>query len=391
MTQASRQRTAGLLAAAAYVSVVCWLTLRPYPWVSDTGVTATNAASDFFRNTLLLFPFGVALALAGVSTRRVALAALTLAVGIESIQGFIPGRFSTISDAFANALGAGVGAWLWHRRSALRHPPPAASLAGGAAPMIACLAMAFFVHPVFPTDRTWRADWTPDLATRYRGRVSAAHLGTYFLKPGAVVVPADVIPTLAGPVDLSATVVVGRTPTRRAVVIRLYDDARRDLMDLSFENQDVIFRIRSRAAALLFDPPALRWRDILAGLRAGDTLRLEIQRRGRRTCLIAQGQERCAAWRVRDGWMLLASERSISPRTATVVGWTFIAALAIPVGLLAGSLVSGTVGFLSLVVAMVALPRVLMLAPLTAADWVAVACGTVAGIVLRRILLQAGG
>jgi VanZ family protein len=372
-------------ALLAFILVVCWLTLRPQGWIDPTVTVVENAAADFLRNGLLLAPFGLLAAISGLRTRHVVLASLGFATGIEFAQGFIPGRFSSLSDVAANTLGASLAAWLWQQRGQLRRPPAAASFVVAACAIAVPVLAGVLFRPALPVDRHWHALFTPDLDTRYRGRVLEASLGPYPLVPGRALPAERLASALTTTLDVSVTFVAANPPSRRAVLVRLYDDDIRELVDLAIDQTDIVFRLRTVSEALRFDEPVLRWRESLAGVRAGDTVRMQLQRHGGETCLTIQRTEGCSALRARDAWMTAAPERSVSGGTGQLVGWFFLAMLIVPSVLLGGTR-AGTAACVLVVAGLAILPPVAGLAPMSLGDWVATACGVAFGVALRSLL-----
>lgn len=371
----------------AFVLAVCWLTLRPQWSAYTSGAVVENAASDFFRNTFLLAPLGLLLAINGLRTRHVALASLAFATAIEVFQVFIPGRFSSPTDVVANALGSSMGAWLWYQRWRLRHPPLGAAFVVAACTFVVPVLAGLSFRPALPIDQNWRAVFTPDLDIRYKGRVLEAHLGDNPLRPGRHLPREQLVAMLATTIDLSATIIASAPPSRRAVIIRLHDEADRELAELAIQGTDVVFRVRTWSKALRFDEPVLRWRGILGGVRAADTIQVRITRRGDETCLSVQARETCKAARLRETWMAVAPERSVSARTAKLAGWLFLAALVVPIGLVARTRAGATACAMT-VAGFAVLPPLVGLAPMSLADWGAATCGLLLGIALRAFLLS---
>jgi glycopeptide antibiotics resistance protein len=73
-------------------------------------------------NVLLFVPFGAALALSRLSTRRSILCGLVLSISIELAQLLvIPGRTASVDDVLLNTLGTALGCLLflrWRSRTA---------------------------------------------------------------------------------------------------------------------------------------------------------------------------------------------------------------------------------------------------------------------------------
>jgi hypothetical protein len=370
----------------AFLAIVLFLTLTPRWSAGDSAGLIENASADFVRNVLLLVPLGVALAMIGLPMRHAFLAGLGLATSIEFIQGFVPGRFSDLTDVATNALGATAGAWLWHHRQGVERPPRWVTAAAVAAVLSAPILVSVLLRPSLPSDRVWRGDWTPDQWTRYKGRVRVATVGGHPLMPSRAIEASSFIPPLVSTVDIGLTVAAGPAPRQRVVIVRIYDDASRELMDVSIEGTDILFRIRARAMALRFQQPAMRWRDAFAAVRQADTVLMVIRRDGAETCLTVNARQQCLTQRLRDGWMILAPEKSIPATRTAAVGWVFLAALVFPVGLLTSGIRGGAVAAGLLAIGMLSLPPLVNLGPPTPADWLAMAGGGATGAVFRRAL-----
>lgn len=83
-------------------------------WVADAGIASYYSSAvvlEFLANVALFVPIGLLLPLAWSRLRlwQVVLIGLLMSGLIESVQGFMPSRFPTLSDVIANSLGALVG------------------------------------------------------------------------------------------------------------------------------------------------------------------------------------------------------------------------------------------------------------------------------------------
>jgi VanZ family protein len=114
-------RRLALLAAALLVVAILLLTLWPLPEqayrASLSPVTCLvcggQGVQDVIQNIIMLLPLGLALGLAGVRPRTVALGAFGLAVLVESLQyAIVTGRDASLSDVVTNTTGAALGAML---------------------------------------------------------------------------------------------------------------------------------------------------------------------------------------------------------------------------------------------------------------------------------------
>lgn len=84
-------------------------------WVADAGIASYHPnviVLEFLANVALFAPIGLLLVLAWPRLRlwRAVLVGALMSVLIETVQGFMPSRFPTISDVVANTLGTLIGA-----------------------------------------------------------------------------------------------------------------------------------------------------------------------------------------------------------------------------------------------------------------------------------------
>ena len=114
------------------IALVLVATLVPDPYRVEQTSLASNTSSlivgpgfstvgDVVKNLLLFVPLGYAFA--GPDSRRVFYVVslgFALSYGIEIVQGFMPGRFPSLFDVFANTTGAAVGAIIRHAHAPRR-------------------------------------------------------------------------------------------------------------------------------------------------------------------------------------------------------------------------------------------------------------------------------
>ena len=112
-----------LLAYMALVTAVVTLLPFRFAFPSEPRVVLVAGAVDMLANVVLFVPLGFLYAVArqksNTSLARVFLVALLASAAIESVQLFEATRFASLSDVFANGLGAVIGA-IGQRRLARR-------------------------------------------------------------------------------------------------------------------------------------------------------------------------------------------------------------------------------------------------------------------------------
>lgn len=146
---------------AAYAVLVIYLCLFPWtpkpgapgPWLSWDWAGGRSGLADFLLNIALFVPLGVSGRLAfrgGGRAVPVVLLCAALSFLIELLQGWLPGRVSSMSDLLGNTTGAALGCvaapWL---ASLARHEVSSLKAARVYAPA-AALAIAFFAGQTFP-------------------------------------------------------------------------------------------------------------------------------------------------------------------------------------------------------------------------------------------------
>jgi len=83
-------------------------------WVSDAGIASYSQSAvvlEFLANVALFVPVGLLLpfAFSRLQLWQVVVIGALMSGLIESVQGFMPSRFPTISDVIANSLGTLIG------------------------------------------------------------------------------------------------------------------------------------------------------------------------------------------------------------------------------------------------------------------------------------------
>lgn len=105
-----------ITAAAAWLALVAFLTLRPLGWIQHIDFWALwpsiESGVDVEQNLVLFAPMGWIACRGGWSARRTLVTAFAISAGIEFAQHWVPGRASQAIDVVTNALGALTGWWI---------------------------------------------------------------------------------------------------------------------------------------------------------------------------------------------------------------------------------------------------------------------------------------
>jgi hypothetical protein len=264
----------------------------------DCFVCGERGAADAVANLILFVPLGAALA--GLDRRvRVALAAgALLSLFVEAVQIVLPGRDASLGDVVFNALGAALGAGLvGAARQTLTLSVPAAaaaSLAAAAAVPAVLVTGAWLLAPELPRG-VYFGQWTPNLGhlAWYRGRVLAADLGGVPLPPRRLDDGDRVRQRLLAGAELRVRGQAGPRTTRLGSLFSIYDSRRREIVLVGPDRDDLVLRVRRRAAGWGLDEPDLRLHGALRGTQSGDPLRVRAQLGDRTVCLSVNDVARC--------------------------------------------------------------------------------------------------
>lgn len=347
---------------------------------------APAALADILRNIVLFAPLGAALAWRGQSLRRVVLLSLATTLFVESCQMLLPGRDPSLFDLAANTLGGWAGAAAFYGGLRARRAPGwAASLAA-----LVCggviLGTVWLMRPALPQDQPWFGQWTPNLGhfDWYRGHMRQATLGGELLPPSRLPDTPGARQRLLEGAELSVLFTAGPPTRDLAPLASIFDAGRREIMLLAVHNTDVIWRLRPRAAALALESPFLRWPGRLAGAAPGDTVTLRLRGAVPGYCLSDGSVDSCQSLLLRDGWMIYVAPDFPAYRLHTAIAFTFLALLAVPVGLLLSGRGPALVALAIFAAAVLAAPPIGGLAVAGFFEWGALIAGLAAGQVLRR-------
>lgn len=309
-----------------------------------------RGAADFLLNIALFAPFGAALRLAGRRTGTVALAAFALSGLIEVAQLGIPGRYTTLGDLTANTLGGLLGALLAGPGPLSLRAPASLRRQATLTALVAAvwLGSAASFTPSLPAT-AYYGQWTAELGhyQPYRGRVLEATIGSIPAPSWRLPPEARARAALLDGDTVTVTALAGPPPPGPAPIFSIYDHRQKEILFLGADGHDLVLKLRRRAADLRLGSPELRWEDGLAGITAGDTLRLAAWRHGRAgMCARIGAETRCDTPAVARGWVLLAPTGMVPPAARPVMdalwlGGTAAVALAWAPGAAAGVVGAG--------------------------------------------------
>ena len=259
-------RRAGLVLTIASLAAIAFATLLPEP-PADVGsifclVCGSVGGVSAILNVFLFAPLGIGLALSGLSGKRALLGMCALSALIETAQFFvIPGRDATVGDVLTNTLGGALGFAIGRYASTLLRPSPRIALALGLGWSAVWLAIqtisAFGFSPAIP-----RSEYYGQIARRlgnfeqFRGRVLRASIADVGVPDTRFEDNPKVRELLLRGATLTTTIVKLSIVTGDiAPIVRVADARQREIVLLAQDAENLIFGVRTGAAALRLRPP----------------------------------------------------------------------------------------------------------------------------------------
>lgn len=321
-------------------------------------ICGSRGSADAILNVVLFAPLGALLArrwvpdprpAAGPDASRVpaivallgaGAVALLLSLGVEAIQILLPGRDANPGDVLFNTLGGAAGAAVWLKRDAWLRPgerQAAVLCAGAGIGVAAVLGVTALALSPAPTRSVYWGQWTPDLGhlETYRGRALRATVGGLAVPVGRSPRSDTLRGLLRAGAEVRTVFVAGPPPSGVAPIFSIYDREQREVVLLGASGDDLVFRIRRRAADLRLDVADSRLPGALARLAPGDTAQATSFVEGGRRCLGTDpGPGACGVGpTLSDGWSLLYHAEPLSGKLRSALGALWCAALMLPVGL----------------------------------------------------------
>lgn len=219
-------------------------------------VCGTLGGVSAILNVLLFMPLGIGLAISGFSGKRAIILMCALSALIETTQlFFIPGRNATIGDVFTNSLGGALGFAVARNIFVLLSPSPrkavVLSIGWSAVWLTIQTAFSFGFSPTLP-----RSLYYGEIA-RCLGNAEPFSGHVFSAKIADVVVPdmqfnnsSRVRELLIGGATLTTTLSPPVSADAMTPIVRIADDSEREILDLAQNFTDMLFGVRTGAAAL---------------------------------------------------------------------------------------------------------------------------------------------
>lgn len=356
-------------------------------------VCGDRGLADLLTNVLLYLPFGAALAAIGVPLSRCVLGGALLSAGVEFAQLYLPGRDPSHVDVLSNTLGSGLGAvlvataphWLLPAGAQATRLSRTAALAAAAI----CYVTGWLLAPVLPR-RPYFARWTPNFGGLewYQGRVRDVTLGNVALPPGPLANSAAARELLLAPRGFSLHVRAIAGPRTAALggLLVIEDEPGHEILFLGPDRDDLVLRVRTRAAALHLglDKPDIRLSNALRSVTSGDTLAITVNgKHGRYSMTANTLRADDLGYTVGSGWAFLMYPETLPAWFKALLSFAWVAGLWAPASFWARSRrdawwIAGTVT-LGLLVA----PAVTPLGATPLLQWAAAGVGGLAGVGVR--------
>jgi hypothetical protein len=322
------------------VATILVLTLTPAGSSPEAArfaleVTVFRGVADALTNILLFLPFGAAATVVFRDWRAGVLGALALSLGIETVQLWIPGRYTSPADVASNTLGGALGVLLVVGRHAWLSPAPAwrqwLSWAALAMALLVLVGGSRLFAPSFP-DGVWFGQWAPDRSPLgpYPGRIIDARVGPMPVPWGLIREPGEMRRLLERGAVVRVTIDASDPPPSRMPLLTIVE-SQRLIFSIATDSVDLVLRYRMRATQLGLDQPELRWAGAMTDVRQGDRVELAAWRDGTTFCLSVDDVRRCGLGFVpADTWSLL--QYPLPAPLMLIMPFVWTALLLVPAG-----------------------------------------------------------
>jgi VanZ family protein len=321
-----------LLILLATLSPARWSETQGRPQGQDTGI------ADILLNVALFAPLGAALGHRGRSASGALLVGALLSGAIEIVQLGVPGRVTSLEDILSNTVGTITG-WVLCRTAPVwvRPGPKAAGWLSLAAASMASAVLALtglLLGPSFPPTRYF-GGWTHEFGHLrvYRGQVLETSLGGVGIPPGPIPHSPEIRSRLVAGDTLRIRALAGPPVAGLAPILSIHDEYQHEVLLMGPDREDLVYRFRTRAAAVGFDSPELRVRGAMRGVRAGEPLMVVVRPEGNRYCIdVNRTATFGIGFTAGVGWALLLYGQGLPPWTHGFLNVLWMSGLVLPVG-----------------------------------------------------------
>lgn len=384
-------KSPGRIALVASLLVILLTTLTPSRWSEMEGRLRGHGPpiADILLNTALFAPLGAALGHRGRSVSGSLVVGVLLSSAIEIAQVGLPGRVTSLWDVLSNAVGL-IGGWVLCRAGPV-WGRPGPKVAGWLALAAASLAGAvlgvtgLLLQPSWPSTEYF-GGWTHEFGHLlvYQGQVLEASLGGAGIPPGPISHSPELRSRLVAGETLRVRAVAGPPVAGLASILSIHDERQHEVLLLGPDKEDLVYRFRTRAAAVGFDSPALRVLGAMRDVRAGEPLVVVVAPVRNGYCIEVNRTVTCGiGFTAGTGWALLLYGQGLRPWTHGFLNVLWMAGLVLPVGYWARARWHTCLAVTLLAAALLLLPSATGLVPTPPAELTAALAGFLGGVGLQ--------
>ncbi len=271
MAPPRRRRILPGVAVVSVLTAILWATLdrfQPPPpgvqlweWCFMCG---REWGIDFALNIALFVPLGIVFRLARIPPFPAILGILATSFVIEVLQLIIPGRITSIDDLISNTVGGILGFVVGGHLRAIVAPrarhAASAAIAAGVFALVVLWGTLWLFEPA-PTDHPYWGQFSPVLGqfARFDGTIIEASVAGEPLRNGRLPNTDAVRRRLRqDSVTVSAVVRGGKATGRLAPVVSIFDGEHNEVMLLGRSGgRSLTFRLRSRASRIGLRTPTV--------------------------------------------------------------------------------------------------------------------------------------
>ncbi|HWA57916.1 MAG TPA: VanZ family protein [Gemmatimonadales bacterium] len=346
---------------------------------------------DFLSNILLFLPLGWALSY-WLRPKPAVLACLAATIAIETLQGTVlTGRDSSLRDILSNALGGGLGVWLYRDWRRFRWPGARESVILGCMAALVWSAVLGFTAlgtRLAPSANPYYGLWAKAYGhyTQYTGRILALQVDGTAPPDGFFQDPAPLRRSMTADTFLvAARVVSGAPPRRTAPIYAVVDSAHDEQVLLAQDRNALVLQLRTRFERWEFRALIARL-PLFAGRAPGDTVSIVAGRT--RTAWVIRSTSRdgesevTLPMTVGWGWASMLPFRYAVWDEWLLLNPVWLAGLMFPVGYWFARSAPGTgivVTALILVTGLAGIPLATGAAATSGGEWVGAALGALLG------------
>jgi hypothetical protein len=189
--------------------------------------------------------------------------------------------------------------------------------------------------PSFPED-VYYGGWTPRFGHLewYGGRVLQASVDGLEIPPVALATSPQVREQLLADAAIHVLARAGPPPSALAPLFTIHDQHQREILLLGVDEEDIVYRYRTRAISWGFAGPEIRVRGALRGIAWREPLTVTVHPIGNGRCIGVNTTEHCGlGYTLGTGWMLLLGNQPVSLWLRPIINALWLGALFFPTGL----------------------------------------------------------